>query len=68
MALAREILEGNEEYVEQHQTNGEDTTEADDGDATDVEASSEGEGGVTEAIGEASDADEESPPADDFSL
>jgi chromosome partitioning protein len=64
IALAREILEGNQEYLEEHRPNG--TGEADDASVDE----SAPEGGVTEAIGdEASDPEEESrPPADDFSL
>ncbi|PSQ97680.1 MAG: chromosome partitioning protein ParA [Bacteroidetes bacterium SW_9_63_38] len=92
MALAREILENNEEYIESHHTNGEEGTEEalDEADPAageeqssnpkqpsekepsseeeqDEEAPAEDEG-VTEAIGEASDPEGESPPADDFSL
>jgi len=64
IALAREILEDNQEYLEHHQANGAGETE----DAA-VEESAPEEG-VTGAISdEASEPEEEStPPADDFSL
>jgi len=79
IALAREILEDNEEYIESHHTNGDAEEDEGDGPAkegdqnsvgetADGEASSESESGVTEAIGEASESEGESPPADDFSL
>lgn len=89
IALAREILESNEEYIEPHHTNGDGPAEEDEGDgpndadqadtvdqtndvgedeAADGETASESENGVTEAIGEASESEGESPPADDFSL
>jgi chromosome partitioning protein len=68
MALAREILEDNQEYVEQHQADGEETTQDDSApDASEATASTDG---VSDALGNgSSEADEESTtPADDFSL
>jgi chromosome partitioning protein len=64
MALAREILQDNREYLEDHHTNGAETAEE-----ASVDESAP-EDGVTEALSDdASDAEEESrPPADDFSL
>jgi len=64
MALAREILQDNQEYLEDYHTNG--TGEPEDPPVDESAA----EEGVTEAISEdASDAEEGSrPPADDFSL
>jgi chromosome partitioning protein len=64
MALAREILEDNAEYLDEHHPNG--AGEAEDA-SVDEPAP---EGGVTGAIGDdPSEAEEESrPPADDFSL
>jgi chromosome partitioning protein len=64
IALAREILEDNQEYIEQHHTNGDAGTADEAADETDAD----GEGGVTEAIGAESSDAEESPPADEFSL
>jgi chromosome partitioning protein len=64
MALAREILEDNQEYVEQHHTNGDAGT----ADEAADETGTDGDGGVTEAIGAESSDAEESPPADEFSL
>ncbi len=63
IALAREILEDNQAYVEQHRADGEGATE----DTADASASTDV---VSEALGNgASEADEESTtPADDFSL
>jgi chromosome partitioning protein len=64
MALAREILEDNAEYLDEHHPNG--AGEAEDASVDE----SAPEGGVTGAIGDdPSEAEEESrPPADDFSL
>jgi chromosome partitioning protein len=69
MALAREILEKNQEYIEEHHTseNGEAETSADATDAPDSETTDEES--VSEAIGdEAGKSEGESTPADDFSL
>jgi chromosome partitioning protein len=67
MALAREILEDNQEYIESHEARGDGTAGEDAEAAADAEAPEEG---VTGALNEdASEAEEESTtPADDFSL
>jgi len=63
MALAREILQDNQEYLEDHHTNGTGDTDETPDDAAPEE-------GVTEAISEDAPESEEGsrPPADDFSL
>jgi chromosome partitioning protein len=73
MALAREILEKNQEFVEDHHTS--ENGEAEAGDAVDVSGSSPDsgtadDGSVSETIGdESAESEEESTtPADDFSL
>ncbi len=59
MALAREILEHNQEFLEQHHANGEDRTD-------DAGADEEDEAGAID--NESSESEESTTPADDFSL
>jgi chromosome partitioning protein len=73
MALAREILEQNQEFIEEHHTseNGEVEASDDPADASGAAPDSETaeEESVSEAIGdESSESEGESTPADDFSL
>jgi len=69
MALAREILEKNQEFVEDHHTGGNGTVDQDD-EAPDPPEPSEGEDTVSGTIGDtsSSEAEEESTTADGLSL
>jgi chromosome partitioning protein len=65
MALAKEILQKNQEFVEDHHTS--ENGEADGPDAAEAtDSSSTEEGNVSDAIGDQSESEE--TPADDFSL
>jgi chromosome partitioning protein len=64
MALAREILEKNQEFLEDHHAN--ENGEAESADAAEAADSSTEDDSVSGAIGEQSESEE--TPADDFSL
>jgi len=66
MALAREILEQNQDVLGDHHSNGEADNEADSG--PEVDASSASTDGVTGTIGEGNAEGESTAPADDVSV